>query len=87
MSVVTIKEIKSRVDRLLFVMDYHLEPDQYTSSYKYVMDSLEFVELALACEREFKIRIPDDLLAEVISINNLVDLINKILNPQLTVNS
>lgn len=77
MDVLTIKEIKGRVDRLLFVLDYQLEPDQYVTSYKNIMDSLEFVEFAMACEREFKIKIPDEQLAEVVSINGLIDLVNK----------
>lgn len=85
MAVVTIKEIRDRVDRLLFALDYQLEPDQYTASYKYIMDSLEFVEFAMVCEREFKISIPDEQLAEVFSINGLIDLINKIMNPSLTI--
>jgi acyl carrier protein len=85
MDVVTIKEIQARVDRLLFALDYQLEPDQYIASYKYIMDSLEFVEFAMVCEREFRISIPDEKLAEVISINGLVDLINNILNPSLTI--
>ena len=85
MAVVTINEIQARVERLLFTLDYQIEPDLYATSYKYIMDSLEFVEFALVCEREFRITIPDEKLAEVFSINGLIDLINKILNPQLTV--
>lgn len=85
MNVITIKEIKQRIDRLLFLLDYELEPDQFAMSYKYFMDSIEFVEFVMTCEREFKLRVPDEDFPSIHTLNDLIQYISKQLNPPLTI--
>jgi len=69
----TPEAIKSKIEWLLTKMGTELAFDK---AYKYQnFDSLEFVELILMVEQEFKISITDEEMADVKKMDDLVEVV------------
>ena len=41
------------------------------------VDSVDAVEFALALEREFNVRLPDEVIADVETVQDVIDLVNR----------
>jgi len=41
------------------------------------VDSVDAVEFALALEREFKVRLPDEVIADVETVQDVIDLVDR----------
>ena len=41
------------------------------------VDSVDAVEFALALEREFNVRLPDDVIADVQTVQDVIDLVDR----------
>lgn len=75
---IVIKKIKLNVDGL-----EKIEIDPKKSMAEYGTTSLDIVEIVNSSLRELKIKVPRTKLAELININDLVDLLTKVKNEQV----
>jgi acyl carrier protein len=70
------EKIKEIVEKYLGV-----KPSDYTNEANFVedlaYDSLDMVEIIMACESDFRISIPDDIFPQLKTVQNLIDYIKK----------
>ena len=70
--------------RTLIAEIVEIEPEKITPDASFVedlgMDSMMALEILASIEKKYKLRIPEDNLPKVTSLNKTIDIVNKFLN-------
>jgi len=72
----TRQEIMIRFEEILFMKDIEIETNQFHEILKPLINSLDLLDLIMFIERDFAIAITDKEIADIKTMNDLLDLIH-----------